>query len=57
MRKILKIRRAFPSDEAVIKIMYLALQNIAKRWTMPIRDWQQALNQFAILFDGRIPLP
>jgi len=57
LRKITKTRRAFPSDEAATKLMYLALHNIAKRWTMPIRDWQQALNQFAIRFDGRVPIP
>ena len=57
LRKILKTRRAFPSDEAAIKLMYLAIHNVAKRWTMPIRDWQKALNQFAILFDGRVPIP
>jgi putative transposase len=56
LRKILKTRRAFPSDEAATKLMYLALHNIAKRWTMPIRDWQLALHQFAILFDGRVPI-
>ncbi len=56
MRKILKVRRAFPTDEAAVKLMYLALQNIAKKWTMPIRDWKQALNQFAIMFEDRVPL-
>ena len=38
MRKILKTRRAFPNDEAATKLMYLALQNIAKRWTRPVKD-------------------
>ena len=56
MRKILKVRRAFPTDEAAVKLMYLALQNIAKKWTMPIRDWKQALNQFAIMFEDCVPL-
>jgi len=56
MRRILKTRRAFPSDEAAVKLMYLALQNLAKKWTMPIRNWQQALNQFAILYEDRVPL-
>jgi putative transposase len=37
--------------------MYLALHNIAKRWTMPIRDWQLALHQFAILVQRRVPIP
>jgi hypothetical protein len=36
--------------------MYLALRNISKRWTMPIREWSSAMNQFAILFEGRVPM-
>ena len=53
LRKITKNRSLFPNDEAVFKLMYLALRNISKRWTMPIRDWSAALNQLAILFEGR----
>jgi putative transposase len=45
----------FPSDEAVFKILYLALKNISKRWTMPIQNWSEAMNQFAILFENRLP--
>ena len=56
LRKITKNRSLFPSDEAVLKLMYLGLRNISKRWTMPIRDWSAALNQFAILFEGRVPM-
>lgn len=56
LRKITKHRGAFPNDESIVKIMYLALQNISKKWTMPIRPWSQAVNQFAIHFPGRIPL-
>ncbi len=44
-----------PSDEAVFKILYLALRNISKRWTMPIADWSGAMNQFAIIFEDRLP--
>jgi putative transposase len=47
--------RIFPSDEAAFKVVYLALQNIAKKWTMPIHDWKPALNCFAIEFAGRFP--
>ena len=57
MRKILKARRACPNDEAATKPMYLALQNIAKRWTWPVKDWKKALNQFAIMYEDRVPLP
>lgn len=56
LRKIIKNRGSFPTDEAAIKLLYLALQNITKKWTMPIRDWRAALNRFAILFEERMPL-
>jgi putative transposase len=56
LRKVTKNRGSFPSDESAFKLLYLALRNIAKKWTMPIRDWKSALNQFAILFEGRMPL-
>ena len=56
LRKVSKNRSLFPSDEAVFKLMYLALRNISKRWTMPIKNWSAALNQFAILFEGRVPM-
>ena len=56
LRKVTKNRSLFPSDEAVFKLMYLALRNISRRWTMPIRDWSGAMNQFAILFEGRVPI-
>ena len=44
---------SFPNDDAVYKIVYLALQNAKKKWTMPIKDWALALNQFFILFPER----
>ena len=47
---------SFPNDEAATKLIYLAVQHIAKRWTKPIQNWKAALNQFAILFEGRVPL-
>ena len=46
----MKNRAAFPDDEAIIKIMYLAISKAAKKWTMPIKNWGLALHQFAILF-------
>ena len=55
LRKILKNRSLFPNDEAVEKLVYLALRNLEKKWTMPIKGWKAALNQFAILFDERFP--
>lgn len=56
LRKVTKNRSLFPNDEAVFKLMYLALRNISKRWTMPIKNWSGAMNQFAILFEGRVPM-
>src|SRR5499426_1665524 len=57
LRKIIKNRSLFPNDEAVFKILYLAIRNAAKKWKMPIRDWRRALHQFALVFEGRLPLP
>jgi putative transposase len=57
LRKIIKNRSLFPNDEAVFKLLYLAIRNAAKKWTMPIRDWRRALHQFALVFEGRLPLP
>ena len=55
LRKVTKNRGHFPSDEAMFKLLYLALRNSAKKWTMPIRDWKSALNQYSIIFEGRMP--
>lgn len=56
IRKAIRNRRIFPNDQSAIKTVYLAVQNAAKRWTMPIPNWGQALNRFAIQFEGRVPL-
>ena len=45
----LKNRGVFPDDKSIQKIIFLALTNASKKWTMPIKDWSLALNQFAIL--------
>jgi putative transposase len=55
LRKITKNRGSFPTDEALLKLFYLALNNISKKWTMPIRDWKAALNRFSIQFEDRMP--
>lgn len=54
LRKLTKNRGSFPSDEALLKLVYLALRNISKKWTMPIRDWKAALTRFTIQFGERI---
>jgi len=56
VRKIIKNRGSFPTDEAALKLLYLALRNITRRWTMPIKDWRAALNRFAIIFEDRMPV-
>ena len=55
LRKVLKNHRTFPTDESALKVVYLALQNISKKWTMPIKDWKAALNRFAIAYEERFP--
>lgn len=57
LRKITKTRAAFPTEEAAIKLLWLGLRNIEKKWTMPIQNWSLAMNQMAIIFEGRMPIP
>lgn len=54
LRKVTKNRGSFPNDEAVMKLFYLALINISKKWTMPLREWKPALNRFTIQFEDRM---
>ena len=56
VRKIIKNRGSFPTDEAALKLMYLAIQNISQKWNRPIKEWRAALNRFAIVFEGRLPI-
>jgi putative transposase len=56
LRKVTKARSSFPNDDAVLKLLYLALRNIAKKWTMPIQNWKAALNRFAIIYEDRMPI-
>lgn len=56
MRKVLKKRGAFPSDDSIYKVLYLGLSRVAKKWTMPVRNWKAALNQFVIMFENRVPI-
>jgi putative transposase len=54
LRKVTKTRASFPNEESAIKLLYLALQNVAKKWHA-IQGWPQALNHFAILWEDRFP--
>jgi transposase-like protein len=48
IQKIIRHRQSFPNDEAAMKLIFMGLKNISRKWTMPIRDWGAALNQFEI---------
>ena len=54
IRKAIKKRKLFPSDDSAKKVIYLAIQQAAKKWTMPIRNWKLALNRFMIEFEDRL---
>jgi transposase-like protein len=56
IRKYTKNKLSYPTDEAVMKSVFLAVQEITKKWTMPIRDWGMILNQFMIMFENRLKL-
>jgi putative transposase len=55
LRKVIKTRASFPSDEAAFKLLYLALRNAAKKWTMPVPHWSRTMQAFAIIYEGRVP--
>ena len=52
--KVIKTRGSFPNEEAAIKLLYLALRNVAKQWHT-LQGWSQALNCFSILWEDRFP--
>ncbi len=56
LRKVIKGRGAFPHDDAIRKLLYLGFRNASRKWTLPIRDWKAALDQFIILFGDRVPV-
>jgi putative transposase len=56
LRKVLRNHRSFPTDESAMKVIFMAMNHISKKWTMPIRNWKGALNRFAIEFEGRFPI-
>jgi len=55
IRKATERRKLFPSDHSAMKVVYLAIEQAAKRWSMPIRNWKPALNQFLMLYEDRLP--
>lgn len=54
IRKITKTKGAFSSEQALMKLMYLVIKNISKKWTMPIQNWGLAFSQLYTKFDDRI---
>lgn len=54
IRKAIKKRKLFPTDDSARKVIYLAIQDASKKWTMPIRNWKAALNRFMIEFEDRL---
>ena len=54
LRKAIKTRGAFPSEDAALKVMYLALRNLARKWNA-VQGWREALNRFALLWEARFP--
>ena len=55
LRKVIKTRGSFPNEEAALKLLYLGLERVAKKWTRPVQDWKAALNRFAIVYQDRLP--
>ena len=54
LRRVTKNKRVFPNDDSVFKTLYFTIQYIVRKWTMPVRDWNDAKAHFLIKFDGRI---
>ncbi|MCK5189060.1 MAG: IS256 family transposase [Methylococcales bacterium] len=54
IRKVIKKRKLFPTDDSARKVVYLAVQEASKKWSMPIRNWKMALNRFMIEFEDRL---
>jgi transposase-like protein len=56
LQRNLKTRQSFPNDEAAMKLVFMILRRISKRWTMPIRNWGEAIHQFSVIYGDRVPL-
>jgi putative transposase len=55
IRKFTRNRKIYPNEDSALKIVYMAIREASRKWTMPIHHWKQALNYFAILFENRMP--
>ena len=54
IRKVINKRKLLPTNDAIKKAVYLAFMDASKKWTMPIRNWEMALNRFMITFDDSL---
>ena len=55
IRKFTRNRKQYPNRDSALKLIYMAINEASKKWTQPIRNWKEALNHFAIMFEGRMP--
>jgi putative transposase len=55
IRKFTRNRKIYPNEDSALKLIYMAIREASGRWTMPVRHWKEALNHFAIMFEGRLP--
>ena len=55
IRKFTRNRKIYPNESSALKLVYMAINEASKRWTMPIHHWKQALNHFAIMYEDRMP--
>lgn len=55
IRKFTRNRKQYPNRDSALKLVYMAINEASKKWTKPIKNWKEALNYFAILFEGRLP--
>jgi putative transposase len=56
IRKVTKTKGAFSNETSLLKLIYLAIQNISRKWTMPPRNWGQTISQLSVFFEGRLQL-
>lgn len=55
IRKFTRNRKIYPNEDSALKLIYMAIREASRRWTMPVRHWKEALNHFAIMFEDRLP--
>jgi len=56
LRKVTKNRASFPNDEALLKMLFLAVRNVEKKWTSPLQNWSLTISQLSVMFEGRVIL-